>query len=436
MAESIKISSVADSQTQVSTTDLTKEHSDKLQGLGSRIISSFFMLVRSVKMYDPDNAIFQKPLSALEENINQYIAVEGRLDLQMATDTFYLNGTQLKMDVSSLESVRFLQQEMKEKNVGGFTLVRAVHLAELKNFISIFATDRNEQAEEDGLGDKKLVQIKLIKFSQIKERLKNLEETDQKIDRKKYALTCYARCVFFLRKYLEKMKAGKPMPAVRCARLIQDLVDVCFEQRTHFLGMTSLKDEADYHVFHQVNVALITIVVGNEQQLTKAQRRDLGMIALFHETGMSSVSGSLLKKTGALTADERGAIQKGGVETLKQILAEKTLSRQSLMRLVVTSEHRHDFGNPVKDSRGNIQMIIPKGHLSVYAKLISIACVFDALTSKRPYRDAYGPEIALTLMWTELRHKFDPELLKVFMKVMAIQPIRVLPKNRQTVAIG
>ena len=37
---------------------------------------------------------------------------------------------------------------------------------------------------------------------------------------------------------------------------------------------------------------------------------------------------------------------------------------------------------------------------------------FDALTSKRPFRDAYGPEVAMMLMWSELRHKFDPELLK------------------------
>ena len=124
------------------------------------------------------------------------------------------------------------------------------------------------------------------------------------------------------------------------------------------------------------------------------------------------------------------------METIKQNLAEKSLSRQSLMRLVVTAEHKQEFGSAVKDSRGNIQMIIPKGHLSVYAKIISICCVYDALTSKRPYRDAYGPEISLTLMWTEMRQKFDPELLKVFMKIMAIQPIRVLPKNRQTVAIG
>ncbi len=35
------------------------------------------------------------------------------------------------------------------------------------------------------------------------------------------------------------------------------------------------------------------------------------------------------------------------------------------------------------------------------------------------------------LMWTEMRNKFDPELLKVFMRVMAIQPIKVLSRRQQ-----
>ena len=61
---------------------------------------------------------------------------------------------------------------------------------------------------------------------------------------------------------------------------------------------------------------------------------------------------------------------------------------------------------------------------------------FDALTSTRPFRDAYGPEIALMLMWTEMRQRFDPELLTVFMKVMAIQPVKILSKRQRSITVG
>ena len=40
------------------------------------------------------------------------------------------------------------------------------------------------------------------------------------------------------------------------------------------------------------------------------------------------------------------------------------------------------------------------------------------------------------LMWTEMRNKFDPELLQVFMRVMAIQPVKVLSKRQQNVSLA
>mgnify|MGYP000921567112 CR=1 FL=1 len=439
MAESFKISKSEGEAGGGENLEFGRSYSEKLQTAGRQLVSSLYMLVRSVKLYDPDNAIFNKPLTAMQDTINLIIAMEGKLELQGLRDSFYLNNMLIKVDVNSLDNLRYLQAEMQAKDVGGFTLVRPIGPQELKNFISIFAKDQQNQVEEDGLAGKKLVQMKVTKFSSIKEKLDkdNLAEPDeQKVDRKKYAMTCYARAVFFLRTYLEKMKEGKPLSAAKAGRVIQDLVDVSYEQRTHFLGMTSMREEGEYHVFHQVNTALMAIVFANELQLTKPQMKDVGLIALFHETGAANLPEELLKKPGALSPEEKSKVQKAPLETIKQILAEKNFSKASLMRLVATSEYKQEFGTAVKDSRGNIQMIIPKGQMSVYAKIVGICCVYDALTSKRPYRDAYGPEIALTLMWSEMRHKFDPEFLKVFMKVMAIQPVRVLSKNRQTVSIG
>ena len=122
--------------------------------------------------------------------------------------------------------------------------------------------------------------------------------------------------------------------------------------------------------------------------------------------------------------------------SIRNILQERQINRATLLRLVTTFEHKVDYGTAVRDGQGNIQMIIPKANLGLYAKLISISATYDALTSKRPFRDSYGPEVALMLMWTEMRNKFDPDLLKVFMRVMAIQPIKVLTKRQQSVSIG
>ncbi len=434
MAENLKITQAQEENVN----DYGREHNEKLQALARSMVAGLYMLVRSVKMYDPDNAVFQKPLHQLQDIINQIIGKEGRLELVGVKDSFYLNNMLVKVDLNSIENQRYLLAEMRGKDVGGFTLTKPVTVPELKNFIWIFAKEQSTAAEEDGLAGRKLLNMRVAKFSKIKEKLnKDMDNPgDMKVDRKKYAMTIYARAVFFISKYLESVRAGKPINASKALRLVQDFVDISYEQKTHFLGMTTMRRESDYLVYHQVNVCLMSIVFGAELGLTKPQLRDLGYIALFHDAGMATLPDELSTKRGALSTEEKQAVQKAPLISVRNILMEKGFSRSTLLRVVTTFEHKTDFGTAVRDSRGNIQMIIPKTNLGTYAKIIAICDAYDALTSKRPYRDAYGPEVALMLMWTEMRNKFDPELLSVFMRVMAIQPVKVLSKRQQQLSVS
>jgi HD-GYP domain-containing protein (c-di-GMP phosphodiesterase class II) len=436
MAENLKITQSQEENV----SEYGRAYSEKLQTLARALISNLYMLIRSVKMYDPDNGVFQKPLIQLQDVVNQIISKEGKLELVGVKDSVYLNNMLVKVDLNAIENLRYLLGELRSKDVGGFTLTKPVTVPELKNFIWIFSKEQSAAAEEDGLAGRKLLNMKVAKFSKLREKL-NKEDLDnpneQKVDRKKYAMTVYGRAVFFLSKYLESVKAGKPLNTSKALRLVQDFVDISFDQKTHFLGLTTLnKRESEYLVYHQVNVCLMSIIFGVELGLTKPQLRDLGYIALFHDAGMSTIPEQLATKRGALTPEERTLIQKAPLISVRNILMEKGFTRSTLLRVVSTFEHKSDFGTAVRDARGNIQMIIPKTSLGVYSKIIAICDAFDALTSRRPYRDPYGPEVALMLMWSEMRNKFDPELLSVFMRVMAIQPVKVLTRKQQSLTLG
>ncbi len=432
MAENLKITAEGTDRVD----EFGREHSERLQAWSKQLVASLYMLVRSVKMYDPDNAIFGKPVELLRENMNQIIAKDGQLQMQIIKETFYVNNMLVKIDHSSLDNIRELIAEMRDKKVGGFTLTKPISSEDLRNFIAVFAKENKEEAGEEGLQNRKLIALKLMKWSKIQEKIKDLgDDDDQKIDRKKYALTVYGRLIFFVRKFIEYRSAGRPFSSRQAKRLVQDMVDICYEQRTHFLGMTTFREDAEYIVYHSVNVTLQVIVFGAELSLTKPQLRDLAMAALFHDIGKSDLPLELSQKRGPLTPDERQLVDRSHMASIKAILGEG-LSRSAILKLITTYEYAQDFGTAVKDARGGIQMILPKGSLSLFSRIMAICVAYDALTSKRPFRDAYGPEIALLLMWTEMRAKFDPELLKVFMKVMAVQPIKLLPKYQQSVALG
>ena len=77
-----------------------REHSEKLQQLARTVVSSLYMLVRSVKMYDPDNSVFDKPLIQLQDAMNFIIRREGKLELMGVKQSFYINGMLVKVDMA------------------------------------------------------------------------------------------------------------------------------------------------------------------------------------------------------------------------------------------------------------------------------------------------------------------------------------------------
>jgi HD-GYP domain-containing protein (c-di-GMP phosphodiesterase class II) len=413
----------------------------KLQQLGRQTISTLYMLVRNVKMYDPDNDIFIQPFENLRNAINTIVAVDGAYQLQAVGTTVYINGKQIQLDFASLDNVRFLTEEFKTRDVGGFNVNRPVQVQELKDFIWIFSSQNDKETDEDGAIGRKLLNIKIGKFARIQEQLDKQEdaaiEAEQKVDRKKYAMTVYARSVYYMRRFIERLQSGGQLPSMQPAqRLVQDFVDICVEQRSHFLGMTTTRSIEDYLMYHSVNTCLISIVFGHELGMSRSQMHELGMAALFHDIGMAEIDQEIINKRRTLTKEERKKIDLFPLHTVKTLLKGRSLDGQMTKRIIAAYESKVDYSIPMKDPQGNVKLVMPKIELGMYGSIINIAACYDALTSARPFREAYGPEVALTLMMSDMMYKFDPFLLRVFMKVMAIQPVRVLQPGQQSISFG
>ncbi len=424
------------SSDQLDPTQLRRDQ--KLQALGKQIISTLYMLIRNVKIHQPDNAIFLKPIDTLREAMNRVIASERNINLHAADTNAYLNNTRLKFDFSALDSVTYLTKEFERRDIGGFSTTRPVTSQEIRDFLWVFSGEY--QAKEDGVEGHELPSLKLARYAQVKELLDKLQaepDLNEQIDRKKYLMTVYSRSVFFMKMYFDRIaKADYSIPFAKAGRLIQDFVDLCHDQRTHFLGVTTCKSDTEYLPYHSVNTALMAIVFGQELGLDKRQLHDLGMSALFSQVGLVGVPQAILARQGALQDSERRLIDLYPLRSAKKILFTRGLDKTTMMRIVAAYESKVDFAIPRKLPDGDIELVMPKMGLGMYGKIIGICECYDALTSKRPFREAYGSEIALALMSSQIKYKFDPILLRVFMKVMAIQPIKILEGGERNLRIG
>ena len=400
----------------------------KLQNLGKQIVSTLYMLIRNVKIHAPENAIFLKPIEQLRETMNVIVSSEKMLNLQAANTSVFLNNTMLKFDFSALDNVTYLTLVFENRDIGGFSTRRPVTTQEIRDFLHLFSGALSgAAAPEEGDEGHELPSIRLARFAAVKEILDKLQ---QEVDLNK-------QIVFYMRKFFESLTQGQAMlPFAKAARIVQDMVDLCYEQKTHFLGLTTTKSATEYLPYHAVNCSLMCIVFGSELGLDRRQLHELGMAALFSQVGLLDVPEELLIREGGLSKQERALIDLYPLRSAKRILQTRGLDKTTMSRIVATYESKVDYAVPQKDDTGEVQLVMPKVNLGVYGKIIAIVDTYDALTSKRPFREPYGPEIGLALMASDMKYKFDPVLLRIFMKVMAIQPIKILDKTDSTVRIG
>ena len=126
----------------------------------------------------------------------------------------------------------------------------------------------------------------------------------------------------------------------------------------------------------------------------------------MHDIGKIGIADAILNKPAALTADEF-EIMKGHVEIGYEMLKHST---RPLMKTaaIVAYEHHERF-----DGKG-----YPRGlkgyNIHIYGRITAIADVFDALGSKRIYKDAWKDEDIFAYIKERAETQFDPKLVEIF----------------------
>lgn len=128
----------------------------------------------------------------------------------------------------------------------------------------------------------------------------------------------------------------------------------------------------------------------------------------MHDIGKIIVPDAILKKAGRLTPRERKIVNRHtelGADIFKG-------ARSPLLKAasLISETHHERF-----DGTG-----YPKGlkgkKIPLYGRIVALADVFDALTSHRPYKKAYGFERAIKIIKKESGEHFDPDVVKAFLK--------------------
>ena len=150
-----------------------------------------------------------------------------------------------------------------------------------------------------------------------------------------------------------------------------------------------------------MNVAVLAMALAEALELGSAQVRAVGVAGLLHDLGKVRVPKEVLLKPGKLTDAERAEIQRHPAEGARILLA----GDQPLdLAAVVAYEHHlmmDGSGYPCRHSQRDT-------HYG--SRLVHVCDVYDALRTRRPYRDAWESETALEYIQQRAGLEFDPSL--------------------------
>jgi putative nucleotidyltransferase with HDIG domain len=162
--------------------------------------------------------------------------------------------------------------------------------------------------------------------------------------------------------------------------------------------LSSLVASDSYTERHSRRVALLVVQVGTELGLSPGRLRTLSRGALLHDIGKVAISREILDKPGPLTELEYETV-KEHPERGYELLGELGGFSEEVRGLVRDHHERLDGQGYPRGLSGS--------ELSLDARILTVCDVYDALRSKRVYREAWAHEDAMALLRSETGKAFD-----------------------------
>jgi len=188
------------------------------------------------------------------------------------------------------------------------------------------------------------------------------------------------------------------------------------------LNLLDLVDFDDYTYTHSLNVSTLAIILGMSMNLEEEKVKILGVGGLLHDIGKSLVPIEIINKPGRLSLDEWNIVKNHSVYGYNILKAEKSFNNQVPNMILLHHENYNGTGYPLG---------LKADKINAFAQILMTVDVFDAITSKRCYKEAKPYSEAFTFIMENSGTKFHPKIAQTFLKdlVKKINGEPLYPQN-------
>ncbi len=205
------------------------------------------------------------------------------------------------------------------------------------------------------------------------------------------------------------IRSGKKFAIDEVKHIVSQFIENFTRSMNPLSLLASLKSEDEYTYVHATNVALLAMSLAEYLGFSGKPLENIGVAALLHDVGKMVIPDEILNKPGALDAEERTVMETHPLMGLQYLTQQADVPS---LALIAAMEHH------LKYDGSGYPHISDSWRPNIVSQMVSVADVFDALRSKRPYRGPVEQDKIISILRHESGKALNPELVEHFITMI------------------
>lgn len=216
---------------------------------------------------------------------------------------------------------------------------------------------------------------------------------------------------------LNKLRDGEPISQAEVDQVVEPIVRSLVRNPDAYFWLESLRSRHHYTYTHAVNCCALAAAFGRHLGLGEDAVKSLATGALLLDIGMGAVPPELINHQGPLDRVGRAFVERHVTEGVERLKESGVEDAQVLDMVLNHHEHIDGSGYP----EGKAGDFIP-----LTGRIAGLIDTFDAMTSQRPYRQAFSRAEALQQLVKQRDILRDADLVEQFVRCMGVYPVGTL----------
>lgn len=232
-------------------------------------------------------------------------------------------------------------------------------------------------------------------------RYVSVEMPDQRLAATQKFFNSYGETLNLITAAFKKVEKFNEVPLAECKELVDNYIELMMDITGVVDSLYKVKVHNEDTFTHSLHTAIITGLLGKWAGFKGVRLKELILSGLLHDIGKAQVQNKILTKPMELTGREMERVKMHSLYGYQLLADSADISEE--VKLGVLQHHEREDGS-------GYPLGLQGADINIYAKIIAIADVYDAMSTDRAYRKKKPPFAVIDIMLGQMYNQLNPAL--------------------------